>query len=60
MIRSYGNAMQGFMGGYLEKNLKAFQDMHQAMHASFRAQVAVGMVAAHLQRRRLDPSYNFV
>ena len=31
MIRSYGNAMQGFMGGYLEKNLKAFQDMHQAM-----------------------------
>jgi len=31
MIRSYGNAMQGFMGGYLEKNLKAFQDMHKAM-----------------------------
>ncbi len=31
MIRSYGNAMQGFMGSYLEKNLKAFQDMHTAM-----------------------------
>jgi len=31
MIRSYGNAMQGFMAGYLEKNLQAFQDMHKAM-----------------------------
>jgi polyhydroxyalkanoate synthesis repressor PhaR len=31
MIRSYGNAMQGFMGGYLEKNMQAFQDMHKAI-----------------------------
>ncbi|MDA0225304.1 MAG: polyhydroxyalkanoate synthesis repressor PhaR [Proteobacteria bacterium] len=31
MIRSYGNAMQGFMGSYLEKNLEAFQQMHKAM-----------------------------
>ena len=27
MIRFYGNAMQGFMGGYLEKNITAFTDM---------------------------------
>jgi len=31
MIRSYGNAMQGFMGSYLEKNLEAFQSMHKAI-----------------------------
>ena len=27
MIRSYGGAMQGFMGSYLEKNVQAFTDM---------------------------------
>ncbi|MFA9438441.1 polyhydroxyalkanoate synthesis repressor PhaR [Uliginosibacterium sp. sgz301328] len=27
MIRFYGNAMQGFMGRYLENNIKAFTDM---------------------------------
>ena len=27
MIRFYGNAMQGFMGNYLEKNVQAFTDM---------------------------------
>ena len=27
MIRFYGNAMQGFMGHYLEKNVQAFTDM---------------------------------
>jgi len=31
MIRSYGSAMQGFMGTYLEKNLQAFQDMQKAL-----------------------------
>ena len=31
MIRSYGNAMQGVMGGYLEKNLQAFLDMYQSL-----------------------------
>ena len=29
MIRTYGNAMQGMMGGYLEKNISAFQDMQK-------------------------------
>ena len=27
IIRFYGNAMQGFMGGYLEKNIQALQDL---------------------------------
>ncbi len=31
MIRSYGSAMQGFMGSYLEKNLEAFQSMQKAL-----------------------------
>jgi len=31
LIRFYGNAMQGVMGSYLEKNIKAFQDMQKAL-----------------------------
>jgi polyhydroxyalkanoate synthesis repressor PhaR len=31
MIRSYGNAMQGMMGGYLERNVRAFQDIQKAL-----------------------------
>jgi polyhydroxyalkanoate synthesis repressor PhaR len=31
MIRSYGNAMQGMMGGYLERNIRAFQDIQKAL-----------------------------
>jgi len=31
MIRSYGNAMQGMMGSYLERNLRAFQDIQKAL-----------------------------
>ena len=31
MIRTYGNAMQGMMGGYLEKNISAFQDMQKSL-----------------------------
>ena len=31
MIRSYGGAMQGFMGSYLEKNVEAFQHMQKAL-----------------------------
>lgn len=27
IIRSYGNAMQGFMGGYLEQNIQALQEL---------------------------------
>lgn len=31
MIRSYGGAMQGFMGSYLEKNVEAFQQMQKSL-----------------------------
>src|SRR4051794_21772845 len=31
LIRFYGNAMQGVMGAYLEKNLRAFQDMQKTL-----------------------------
>ncbi|MDA1117256.1 MAG: polyhydroxyalkanoate synthesis repressor PhaR [Proteobacteria bacterium] len=31
MIRSYGGAMQGFMGSYLEKNVEAFQHIQKAL-----------------------------
>ena len=31
MIRSYGGAMQGFMGTYLEKNMEGFQQMQKAL-----------------------------
>jgi polyhydroxyalkanoate synthesis repressor PhaR len=34
MIRSYGNAMQGMMGGYLERNIRAFQDIQAYMEQS--------------------------
>jgi polyhydroxyalkanoate synthesis repressor PhaR len=31
LIRFYGNAMQGVMGTYLEKNIRAFQDMQKSL-----------------------------
>jgi polyhydroxyalkanoate synthesis repressor PhaR len=31
MIRSYGSAMQGFMGSYLQKNLEGFQQLQKVM-----------------------------
>src|SRR3982751_5663621 len=31
LIRSYGNAMQGMMGTYLERNIRAFQDIQTAL-----------------------------
>src|SRR5436190_714279 len=31
MIRSYGSAMQGFMGSYLSKNMEAFQQLQKTM-----------------------------
>lgn len=31
IIRFYGNAMQGFMGSYLEKNVQAFTDLQKQL-----------------------------
>ncbi len=33
LIRFYGNAMQGVMGTYLERNIKAFQEMQKTLQA---------------------------
>lgn len=37
IIRFYGHAMQGFMGGYLEKNMQSLQDMQAAFKAQSQA-----------------------
>lgn len=37
IIRFYGNAMQGFMGSYLEKNVQAFIDIQQKLQEQSRA-----------------------
>jgi polyhydroxyalkanoate synthesis repressor PhaR len=37
IIRFYGNAMQGFMGAYLEKNVQAFIDIQQKLQEQSRA-----------------------
>lgn len=31
LIRFYGNAMQGFLGTYLERNIRAFQDIQKSL-----------------------------
>ena len=33
LIRTYGDAMQGMMGTYLERNVTAFQDMQKSLQA---------------------------
>ena len=37
IIRSYGNAMQGMMGSYLEKNVQAFIEIQQKLQEQSRA-----------------------
>ena len=37
MIRFYGNAMQGFMGRYLENNIKAFSEMRAKLQEQSKA-----------------------
>jgi polyhydroxyalkanoate synthesis repressor PhaR len=37
IIRSYGNAMQGMMGSYLEKNVQAFVDIQNKLQEQSRA-----------------------
>lgn len=36
MIRSYGNAMQGFMGNYLEKGIQSFVDIQKKLQEQSR------------------------
>jgi polyhydroxyalkanoate synthesis regulator protein len=37
IIRSYGNAMQGMMGAYLEKNVQAFVDIQNKLQEQSKA-----------------------
>jgi polyhydroxyalkanoate synthesis regulator protein len=37
IIRSYGNAMQGMMGSYLEKNVQAFVDIQSKLQEQSKA-----------------------
>jgi polyhydroxyalkanoate synthesis regulator protein len=37
IIRSYGNAMQGMMGSYLEKNVQAFVDIQNKLQEQSKA-----------------------
>jgi polyhydroxyalkanoate synthesis repressor PhaR len=39
VIRTYGNAMQGMMGDYLEKNIKAFTEIQQQFQEQSRKMV---------------------
>ena len=39
VIRTYGNAMQGMMGEYLEKNMKAFSEIQQQFQEQSRKMV---------------------
>ena len=36
LIRFYGHAMQGLMGTYLEKNIRAFQDIQKTLQEQSR------------------------
>ena len=47
MIRSYGNAMQGFMGNYLEKGIQNFVDIQKKLQEQG-AGVAGGQEAPHV------------
>jgi polyhydroxyalkanoate synthesis repressor PhaR len=42
LIRYYGDAMQGFLGTYLERNLRAFQDMQKSLQEQSQRMMAGG------------------
>ncbi|MDW8469860.1 MAG: polyhydroxyalkanoate synthesis repressor PhaR [Burkholderiales bacterium] len=42
LIRFYGNAMQGFLGAYLEKNLRAFQELQKSLQEQSQRMMAGG------------------
>jgi len=49
MIRSYGGAMQGFMGSYLEKNLDAFEQSQKLYGDSARSPNEIWNQFMHMQ-----------
>src|SRR5258708_25842674 len=47
LIRFYGNAMQGVMGSYLEKNIRAFRDMQKTLQDQSHRMSAHNSNASH-------------
>ena len=48
IIRSYGNAMQGMMGSYLEKNVQAFVEIQSKLQEQSKAFYATNKVAPEM------------
>ena len=55
IIRFYGHAMQGFMGGYLEKNIQALMDMQAPMVKG----VMGGNMFTHMQEQMQKQTEKF-
>ena len=56
IIRFYGHAMQGFMGGYLEKNIQALMDMQAPMVKG----VMGGNMFTHMQEQMQKQTEQFL
>jgi len=51
IIRFYGHAMQGFMGGYLEKNMQALMDMQAPMVKGVMGSNMFGQMQEQIQKQ---------
>jgi len=51
IIRFYGHAMQGFMGGYLEKNMQALMDMQAPMVKGVMGTNMFGQMQEQIQKQ---------
>ena len=51
IIRFYGHAMQGFMGGYLEKNMQALMDMQAPVVKGVMGNNMFGQMQEQIQKQ---------
>ena len=51
VIRFYGHAMQGFMGGYLEKNIQALMDLQAPMVKGVMGTNVFQQMQEHMQKQ---------
>ena len=51
IIRFYGHAMQGFMGGYLEKNIQALMEMQAPVVKGVMGNPVFGQMQEHIQKQ---------
>lgn len=51
IIRFYGHTMQGFMGGYLEKNMQALMDMQVPMVPGVMGTNVLQQMQDHMQKQ---------